>query len=1004
MVRVVIGSILGGLAQFVIGFLFWHTPLSNLALRGVDDATSATIQRALAQTLTAHGTGTYAIPSAATQQGTVLYGQGPVATIHFNLGGFPAIDGSALIAGVVLSILTALLIGLALFSVAGVVTRFEARAKLVLLFAAAAVLYLEIGQPIFNHYDWAYFLYSGVCDFLGLAAASLGSRAGSCRTLHHPRARSCSAARAPASAEGIGMTRAATARLMLAAALLLAALLGWWSATPPPPLPATSAPDAFAAARALPDIRAAFARPHPIGSDENLRTRAYLAARMAALGLLVARRSGAAAKMDVKSGGVRWFEGANVVNLVGVIPGHDRAAPALCVMAHYDSVPSSSGAADDGAGVSAALEMARAIGAIGPPARDVLIVLTDGEEAGLLGARAFFERDPLAAHVGMVVNMDVRGDAGRAILYETGRDPGGLARLYARSATHPTTDSIASFVKKLIRNNSDFAIAAEHGKPGVNFAFIGNQFDYHAASSTPARLDPGTLQHLGEEAWAMVRPLAYGIWPKAAPDLAYASVLGLFTIVYPMWAGWLIVVGAALLAGLAWRTSAVPAREMLRGMGVAAFLLVVVLLGFEAARALAGVPFGFTEVRPLLARWPMFEGALGLIGLGAALAAFALAMRGGAVARMLAAGVPAAVAIASLAAGATIGALWWWPLGLGVAAAGLGALCFARPLAEEAAVLGLALLVLVLAALAQALAPQANVLLSWAALGAALFAWGSARWEGQGALALVTLGGALLAAEIGAMAHLLLLTVGENMPEAVAPFALLIAACLAAPLARSSRGIGLAAAVALGTAAALLLVIRWTDYASPARPRATQALYLADTGSWRFWRISNLASIDRWTDRVLRADGGVPRPATLQPSYARGTIAPARAIRAHPPGIAIARSDRGLLLTITPAAPARELRLWLKASTAIRAVRVEGLAAPYRPRAGEAFAIAWAAPGAALHIAIEPAGHGALGGRIATLADGWPVDAKPLPPRGPDEMPWYNADSTITWSPLALRF
>lgn len=173
MVRVVIGSILGGLAQFVIGFLFWGTPLSAIALRSVDDATGAAIQRALAQTLTAHGTGTYAIPSPGTQQGTVLYGQGPVATVHFNLHGFPAVDGSALIAGLVLSILTALLIGLALFSVAQVVTRFEERAKLVLLFVAAAVLALDIGQPIFNHYGWGYFLYSAVCDFLGLAAAGL---------------------------------------------------------------------------------------------------------------------------------------------------------------------------------------------------------------------------------------------------------------------------------------------------------------------------------------------------------------------------------------------------------------------------------------------------------------------------------------------------------------------------------------------------------------------------------------------------------------------------------------------------------------------------------------------------------------------------------------------------------------------------------------------------------------------------------------------------------------
>jgi len=45
------------------------------------------------------------------------------------------------------------------------------------------------------------------------------------------------------------------------------------------------------------------------------------------------------------------------------------AAPAVALMAHYDSVPASTGASDDAAGVASALEIVRAIKARGVPAR-----------------------------------------------------------------------------------------------------------------------------------------------------------------------------------------------------------------------------------------------------------------------------------------------------------------------------------------------------------------------------------------------------------------------------------------------------------------------------------------------------------------------------------------------------------------------------------------------------------------------------------------------------------
>jgi len=174
MVRILIGSICGGLAQWIVGAIFWGTPLSKIAFRVVDDTKNAAVQQALSANLSESGTGTYAVPWPDTAQGTVLYGKGPVALIHFNTAGFPVMDGTSLIEGLVLSILTILLIGIALHAVADRVQDFASRTKLVALFAVAATLYFTIGQPIFNpSLPWTYFVYLALSQVIGLVAGGL---------------------------------------------------------------------------------------------------------------------------------------------------------------------------------------------------------------------------------------------------------------------------------------------------------------------------------------------------------------------------------------------------------------------------------------------------------------------------------------------------------------------------------------------------------------------------------------------------------------------------------------------------------------------------------------------------------------------------------------------------------------------------------------------------------------------------------------------------------------
>lgn len=173
MAKTLFGGIVAGFALYLVGFLFWGTPLSRLAFTSLGEAPSAAVQQALAEGLSPTGTGTYIIPAPETAAGSVLYGKGPVAMVHFNTSGFPVVDSGALGAGLVLAVIAGVLIALALGSIASRVTDFTSRARIAMAIALIGTLYAEIGQPIFNHFGYGYWIYLWLGDFIGLSVAGL---------------------------------------------------------------------------------------------------------------------------------------------------------------------------------------------------------------------------------------------------------------------------------------------------------------------------------------------------------------------------------------------------------------------------------------------------------------------------------------------------------------------------------------------------------------------------------------------------------------------------------------------------------------------------------------------------------------------------------------------------------------------------------------------------------------------------------------------------------------
>ena len=169
--RVIIGSVAAAIAMFIIGFIFFATPLYKLGTSNLDNARAATVQQTLAANLPA--TGTYLIPGADTPEKTVMYGQGPIATVHYNIRGFPVADPAVLVGGFMFDFFIALLIGLALVTIADRVHDFASRAKLVITFSVAAAAFIHLGEPIWYHHDWGHFIYLFVADALMLSAGGL---------------------------------------------------------------------------------------------------------------------------------------------------------------------------------------------------------------------------------------------------------------------------------------------------------------------------------------------------------------------------------------------------------------------------------------------------------------------------------------------------------------------------------------------------------------------------------------------------------------------------------------------------------------------------------------------------------------------------------------------------------------------------------------------------------------------------------------------------------------
>lgn len=236
----------------------------------------------------------------------------------------------------------------------------------------------------------------------------------------------------------------------------------------------------------------------PAGSDANRRAREYLIDQLRFFGYTVRVQEALAQRPEL---GIS----AHVFNIIAIVPG---ARPdALGLMAHYDSRATTPGAGDDALGVAVALECARLLAARPVRQHAVMVLLTDAEEEGLMGAAALVRDPEVMARLRAYINLDAVGADGPVPLFQTGPGNGWLVGAWARAGAARRGGSYQVEIYKRLPSDTDFSVLAGAGVPGLNFAAVGDGYAYHTPRDTPDRLTTRAIAEMGTAALSTAESL-----------------------------------------------------------------------------------------------------------------------------------------------------------------------------------------------------------------------------------------------------------------------------------------------------------------------------------------------------------------------------------------------------------------------------------------------------------------------------------------------------------------
>ena len=750
-------------------------------------------------------------------------------------------------------------------------------------------------------------------------------------------------------------------------ALVLGALaaISLLALEPLDPRPVSAPANEFSAERAFSHVEQIAERPHPVGSAANAEVRDYLVGQLEDLGLRPTVQEATSARTKEGTASI-----ARVHNIHARIEGSNPTGHVVLV-AHYDSVPRGPGAADDGAGVAAILEIARAITSGSPPRNDIDIVLTDAEEPWLLGAQAFVRADRLDPQRSVVLNLEARGTSGPALMFESSTDNAGVIPALA-SAQRPIAGSGWEACYQLLPNDTDFTVFRDAGFAGMNFSLGEGSARYHTPEDSPANLDPASLQHMGATALATARHLAgQDLGVPRGGQLTYFTVLGKL-VHYPQF----LAVPLAVLAAVVFVATVLYARRhgvRARAVGwsaasVLTLLVVTMALGMGAWQLLLLLHPGYGSFHTGDTYRPGWYAA-GLLALTATL---------------------------------TIG---WY-------------LLMRRRYTPEELVLATWAWFVALAILTAAFVPGAAYLFTWTPLVGSLLLAAAIRWSGKEPTWRYL---ALSAGAVPAVALLVPLvdiffSLGlafASGPMFIAVLVLVTALPVLDLLAlRRAWLVPVAAVLGLALITAGLRIDTFDDE----HPRQTRLVYALDADREQAWWLSADPDPPHWTARYvdtgrIMADNRFPDSPSLSLS-SRYYSGPASVARIEPPDVTATQSKRDgdtreLRLRITPNGASR-LALYAETrSHTVTAATIDGFSVEEAPgQRQDTDPSKWGfvfhgGPPEGIEVTLEVRGEGPLPLHIIGYRDGLP-QVPELTPR-PDDLTWSGTSSNLTMVAKSYR-
>ncbi|NNE14931.1 MAG: M28 family peptidase [Saprospiraceae bacterium] len=240
---------------------------------------------------------------------------------------------------------------------------------------------------------------------------------------------------------------------------------------------------------------------HFMGTEENRKVRDYILSEFQKLNIQAEIFDG----YTSSNWRNRFLKMAKTENIIATIKGNGNGK-AVLIAGHYDSVLSAPGAADDVHAVACILESARLLKNM-QHKNDIIFLITDGEEMGLLGAKAFTEMEDLS-NIGLVLNYEARGNSGSSISFEWSEGNAWLVQQVKKAGINPIANSMSYEIYNRLPNDTDFTYFKKAGLSGINHAFIDGFSYYHNPVDNPETINKKSVKHTGENMYHLVKHFA----------------------------------------------------------------------------------------------------------------------------------------------------------------------------------------------------------------------------------------------------------------------------------------------------------------------------------------------------------------------------------------------------------------------------------------------------------------------------------------------------------------